>query len=444
MTLATRRKHDLLILGGVALITSYWIVDLITDSLGMRFSTYRIAFDICFVIAQVALLSFVWASLKKRHELEDSLVAERQHAEDEKARAESILAAMDEGISIQDPNYRILYQNETHKRLVGGNRVGQICYEAYSRRTDVCGGCPVRMTFVDGLTHVQEKLQVGSNPERYIEIITSPLRDRDGRIVAGIEMVRDITHRWEFDREIRQLNEQLRKSAAELTAANQELEAFNYSLSHDLRSPLSQIETALDLLAQNIESGDVANEHNFFFVQAIRKGSARIDQMIQGMLDLSRIGRGSLNRQAVDLGAVAAEVVEHLRRRDPQRHVEVMIAQKLVVDGDPAMLRIVVQNLVENAWKYTARVEQPRIEVGECEDGDRRVFYVRDNGAGFNPAQSKRLFVPFQRLHDGREYPGDGIGLSTVHRIVQRHGGTIWAEGDIGKGAVFFFTLGTA
>lgn len=306
----------------------------------------------------------------------------------------------------------------------------------------MCDVCPVAQTFADGLSHWQEKPLPHPGMQRQIEIVTSPLYGRNGEIDGVIEMIRDVSHRKVVEEEIRQLNRQLLMNTAELKAANLELEAFNSSLSHDLRSPLSQINTAIDLLEHNLNTGDAANEHNPFFIRTIRDGSERIDQMIQGMLELARTSRSDMTRATVDLGAMATDIVGELRQRDPGRQVQVQISTGLTTSADPVLLRIVLQNLIENAWKFTARTPEPVIEVGRhYEEDGREVFYVRDNGAGFNPQQIGRLFFPFQRLHDDRDFPGNGIGLSTVQRIVQRHGGMIWARGESGKGAAFFFTL---
>lgn len=437
-----RRKWDVLIVAGVALLTSYWVFDLVADAYGSRYGRFRILLDIGLFLAQLGVLAIVLHAQKERRRLEAALIIESQQAAVDKARTEAILSALNDCVSIQDREYRVLYQNESHKRLTRGEHLGKVCYQAFSGQDTICAGCPVEKTFADGLPHWQEKPLAESQGERHIEIVTSPLRERDGQLLAVIEMVRDVTHRKTSELQIRQLNQQLQTKAEELQAANQELEAFNYSLSHDLRSPLAQIETALELLAFNLEAGDAQNEHNPFFLQTIRQGSERIDQMIHGMLELARIGREEISRSRIDLGEFALEVYGALQQRDPQRLVKLVIAPDLIVFSDKTLLRIVVQNLLENAWKYTAYTEAPYIEFGQCEQAGRKVFFVRDNGAGFNPALSKRLFLPFQRLHDVKVFPGDGIGLSTVQRIIQRHGGSIWAEGAVGKGATFYFTLG--
>lgn len=435
------KKNELILTIIVALVTSYWIVDLSLDSILDRSYALRLVFDSLFFVAQVFVIIFVWKILEKSRKLQEILIREREDAESEKTRTQSILSAIGEGISIQDRSFRIIYQNDVHKELVGKDCTGEICYQAYSAQDDVCHGCPVIETFCDGKTHLQEKKLVHSDTERFIEIFSSPMFDRDGQVVAGIEMVRDVTHRVLAEREILNLNKELHQRGDELSAANHDLESFNYSLSHDLRSPLSQITTAIDLLEQNIESHDLLTEQNVFFVSAIRDGSGRIDQMIQGMLDLVRSGQGKICRTEVDLSAMATRIIKELQATDSSRTVEVHIASGLTAYADPCLAHIVLLNLLGNAWKYTRLVRSPVIEVGSQTEKGTVNFFVRDNGAGFKQEFADRIFKPFQRLHDAQDFPGDGIGLSTVYQIIKKHGGGIQAHSEVQKGATFIFTF---
>lgn len=435
------KTKDLLLTFLVVVMTSYWLVDITLDSVFPRYDTFRLLFDFVFFAAQLFVIAVVWNTLKKRRNLQETLVSERQQAEDEQARMHAILSAIGEGISIQDRSFHVIFQNESHKHLVGKDCLGDLCYQAYSAENEICTGCPVIQTFSDGLTHLQEKRLVHSETERFIEIFSSPMFDREGRIIAGVEMVRDVTHRVQAEREILQLNQRLQQRSEELSAANQELESFNYSLSHDLRSPLAQIVTAVDLLSENIEAHDLMSQDDAFFITTIRDGSNRIDQMIQGMLDLARIGLEGISRTPVDLSAMARLIVANLHRREPARSVQVVIAPNMFTHADARLTQIVLQNLHENAWKYTKHVAAAEIEIGQREQEGRSFFYIRDNGAGFNPALANRLFMPFQRLHDAHDFPGDGIGLSTVYRIIKRHGGEIQAQGETGKGATFMFSF---
>lgn len=441
MTLAARRKFDLMIVCGVLLLTSYWVVDVVLDSIGARFSFYRIIFDIFFIMLQICIVAVVWHTMKRRRQLEDSLVAERKAALDDKAKTEAILAALHDSVNIIDRDFQIIYQNAAHRELTLGDHLGKYCYHAMARRDQPCDDCAAQKTFRDGSFHRQEKSLLHGDAKLFVEVVTSPLRNAEGEVVAAIQTARDVTQRSLAEEHICQLNDRLRRSARELAAANQDLSAFSYSLSHDLRSPLAQIITATELLSQNFDDGKLDNEHNPFFLKMICQGGERIDQMIQGMLELSRLGQDGIERTEIDLGVMVSETIEQLRQNDGNRVVTVTVAPALVVLADQPLMRIAVQNLVENAWKYTAQRAEARIEIGvEAREGE-EVFFVRDNGVGFNPALSKRLFIPFQRLHDIKSFAGDGIGLSTVQRIVQRHGGRIWAESVEGEGATFYFTL---
>jgi PAS domain S-box-containing protein len=251
---------------------------------------------------------------------------------------------------------------------------------------------------------------------------------------------RDITeYRLAMD-QLAAANHALAEQAAQLEASNRELEAFSYSVSHDLRAPLR----AIDGFAQVIDE-DQANrldQHGRDALRRVRAAAQRMGTLIDELLNLSRLSRMDMARESVDLSALASGVLTELGEREPDRCPDVRVQPGLAADGDPRMLRIALQNLLDNAWKYTGRTAGPRIEVGERSQGQTRVFYVRDNGAGFDMRYAARLFGAFQRLHSEREFQGTGVGLATVQRVVRRHGGEIWAEAAPNAGATFFFTLG--
>ncbi|HXG14674.1 MAG TPA: PAS domain S-box protein [Calidithermus sp.] len=271
-----------------------------------------------------------------------------------------------------------------------------------------------------------------------VEISLSPVETEDGRLV--ISVVRDITERRRAEARIRALNEDLARRYAELEAANRELEAFSYSVSHDLRAPLRAIDGFSQALLEDCEP--VLDERGRDHLRRIRAATRRMGELIDDLLALARVTRQEMRRERVDLSAVARSVVAQLRRAEPTRRVEVVIAEGLAAEGDPHLLRLVLENLLGNAWKFTAREPEARIEFGALDEGGRPAFFVRDNGVGFDMAYAHKLFGPFQRLHPTSEFPGTGIGLATVQRVVARHGGRVWAVGEEGKGATFFFTLG--
>jgi signal transduction histidine kinase len=235
------------------------------------------------------------------------------------------------------------------------------------------------------------------------------------------------------------LEDRVRERTVELEAANRELEAFSYSVSHDLRAPLR----AMDGFSKAVHEGyaEHLDERGKDYLQRVRAASQRMGQLIDDMLRLSRITRSELRRSDVDLGAQARELVAELRQRDPGRNVEVTIEPEMRVRADPELMRVMLDNLLGNAWKFTNRHQQAHIAFGRLQKDGETVYYVRDNGAGFDMAYAGKLFGAFQRLHGHDEFEGTGIGLATVQRIVHRHGGRVWAEAEVGRGAAFYFTL---
>lgn len=226
---------------------------------------------------------------------------------------------------------------------------------------------------------------------------------------------------------------------AQVKRANAELESFSYSVAHDLRAPLRAIDGFSLALLDGYS--DRLDERGRDYLRRVRSGSQRMAQQISELLQLSRVTRGELRREGVDLSALAREISARLRSTAPAREVEFVVAPRLLTIGDPGLLRAALENLLGNAWKYTERHPRARIEFGSRRDGHRRVFFVRDDGAGFEMDHAGKLFKPFSRLHSPGQFEGTGIGLAIVQRIVERHGGRIWAEAAVERGAAFFFTL---
>jgi len=222
---------------------------------------------------------------------------------------------------------------------------------------------------------------------------------------------------------------------------NRELESFSYSVSHDLRAPLRSIDGFSQALVE--DAGPTLDERSRSHLERIRSATQRMGRLIDDLLALSRVTRAEMKRERVDVSEIATQVAAELARHAPARAVAVTIAPGLTATGDPQLVRLALQNLIENAWKFTSRRAQASIEVGPTKDAHGEpAFFVRDNGAGYDPSVATKLFGPFQRLHPASDFPGTGIGLATVKRIVHRHGGRIWAEGKIDAGACFYFTLG--
>ncbi|MBI4322416.1 MAG: HAMP domain-containing protein [Chloroflexi bacterium] len=240
--------------------------------------------------------------------------------------------------------------------------------------------------------------------------------------------------------ELNTANKKLDATNKDLSAANKELEAFTYSVAHDLRSPVGHRDGFSKVLLQDY--GDKLDERGHQHLQFVREGSVKMGQLIDDLLGLTRVTRGELLRTAVDLSEIARSVAAELRAEQPERRIDLVIAPQLVAKGDLGLLRVVLENLLGNAWKFTSKRESARVEFDAVQQDGEAVYCVRDDGVGFDMVYADKLFRAFERLHSADEFPGTGIGLATVERIVRRHGGRVWAEAEVNKGAKFYFTLG--
>ncbi len=261
----------------------------------------------------------------------------------------------------------------------------------------------------------------------------TPLTDHAGRLRGFVKITRDVTERRRAEQEI------LRRTQ-ELEVANKELEAFSYSVSHDLRAPLRGIEGFSQALQEDY--GQQLDGTALDYLRRIRAATHRMAELIDDLLDLARVTRAEMYREPINLSRLVFEVAQELQSHEPQREVALNIAEGLRAEGDARLVRVALQNLIGNAWKFTSKRKQAQIELGAKASNGDRAFFVRDNGAGFDQSYASRLFGAFQRLHGADEFPGTGIGLATVHRIIRRHGGTVWAEGVVNRGATVYFTLG--
>jgi light-regulated signal transduction histidine kinase (bacteriophytochrome) len=242
-----------------------------------------------------------------------------------------------------------------------------------------------------------------------------------------------------MEEEIEKLNTILAARAFELESANRELEAFNYSVSHDLRRPLTNINGYCQMVLE--QCSDKLREECRGYFREIYEGTLQMNRLIDTLLNFSHVTHVKLSREKVNLSGIARTVAAELQMAEPERPAMFRIAGGITVDGDPQLLRVVLENLLGNAWKYTGSRKETIIEFGRVEVGGKPACFVRDNGVGFDMAHAEKLFNPFQRLPGTDEFKGHGIGLATVERIIQRHGGRVWAEGRQEEGATFFFTV---
>ncbi len=270
-----------------------------------------------------------------------------------------------------------------------------------------------------------------------IEISLSSLMTEEGQLVFGA--IRNISERKRAEYEVRALNESARRHALQLEAANRELEAFSYSVSHDLRAPLRSIDGFSSALLEDY--ADKLDDEGISHLNRIRAATQRMSQLIDDLLELARVSRSEMRTEAVDLSATANGILIELSKADPSRQVECVVEKNLVGHGDQRLLSLVLENLLGNAWKFTGKTPRAKIEFAASVQDGERFYFVRDNGAGFDMAYAENLFGAFQRLHSLSEFPGTGVGLATVQRIIRRHGGRVSAVGAQGKGATFSFTL---
>lgn len=278
---------------------------------------------------------------------------------------------------------------------------------------------------------------------RWISLRAVPLADPDGSVRGWVGMNVDVHERRQAEDEVRKLNSELEnlvvRRTEQLRQANRELESFNYSVSHDLRAPLRTIAGFTTALKE--EYAGALDETGRSYLERVEAGTIRMRELIDNLLLLARVGGGELDRREVDLAKLGATIAAELREREPGRSVEFEFSGDLTVHGDPRLLRVALEKLLENAWKFTRDTDAPRIEVGKAERNGNKVVYVRDNGAGFDSRQAEKLFVPFGRLHSDDSFPGTGIGLAIVQRIIHLHGSVVSGEGEVGEGACFYFTL---
>ncbi|MCF6157983.1 MAG: PAS domain S-box protein [wastewater metagenome] len=295
-------------------------------------------------------------------------------------------------------------------------------------------------TIISGNTWKGEFINKKKNGEFYWELASvSPIKAPDGSITHFVAIKEDITERKHIENELRRQRDQLEHLTTQLTVTNKELEAFSYSVSHDLRAPLRSIDGFSRALME--DCAHTVEEQGKNYIQRIQAASQRMGHLIEDLLNLSRVTRSTMSPKSVDLSALVKAIANEVKEKQPERCAEFIIPDGVTVYGDPNLLQIAMENLINNAWKFTRNCPQAKIEFGSIQYNKERAYFIRDNGVGFDMTYANKLFTPFQRLCKATEFEGTGIGLATVQRIIHRHGGKIWAESAVDKGAVFYFTI---
>jgi PAS domain S-box-containing protein len=401
------------------------------------------------VIVYFALLVLPLRAVSALRRVNDALDREQEAVRAREARYRAIAHSVSDAMITSDAAGRIVGWNPAAERTFGYAEA-----EAIGQPLTLLMPGRFQKQHCDGIERVQSSAKrhvIGKTVEVQgrrkdasefpVELSLAEWEIAEGHFFTGI--IRDITERKRHEEELQRLNDELEqrveKRTQELRVANNELETFSYSVSHDLRAPLRAIHGFSSLVEKQYASQ--IDEQGRDMLRRVGAGVKKMGVLIDDLLRLSRISRQTMRIAPIDLSAMAWEVVGELQADAPERKVEWVIAPQVFAEGDPGLLRVALQNLIGNAWKYSSKRETARIELGVGERSGQPTYFVRDNGAGFDMAYAGKLFQAFQRLHKAEEFPGTGIGLATVARIIQRHGGEIWAESTPDSGACFFFTL---
>ncbi|HJV66168.1 MAG TPA: PAS domain-containing protein [Geomonas sp.] len=367
-------------------------------------------------------------------------ITERKAAEQavgkQAALLQHLIDTIPNPVYYQDANGRFIWCNFAFAAWLGKPRellIGRTIAEVAPAQ--------VSRAFQEKEPAVQETtLLRGDGELRDIIFYKSVYQEQGGEPGGLVGAIIDITLRKRAEQEIFGLNAALTQQAVELQQVNRELEAFNHAISHDLRTSLTRIYSYAQLL-QDCEG--TTDQDRASYVQGVNEGCLQVEGLLNSLLSLSRATEVSLKKDQVDLSTIASQIARGLQMADPHRSASFRIQPGLQAAGDQQLMQVALENLIGNAWKYTARAPETLIEVGAVHSGAETVFFVKDNGAGYDSSQSDDLFKPFRRLHSSTDFPGNGLGLATVRRIIRRHNGRVWGESSPGQGATFFFTVGT-
>lgn len=353
------------------------------------------------------------------------------------------------GMAVLTPEGRVLQVNDALCEMLGytGAELRRFGLRAIVHADDVDMDNESRTSLLAGAEST-DRLELRWRHKRgrtvWASITRVLSRDENGLPQFFVDQLQDLTERRRAEKEIVLLNnlleQRIRRRTRELEESNEDLREFAYSLAHDLRGPLASIGGFSAQLERSL--GERLDERERHYLRRVRAGVQNMSELTDGLLALADISRTELARHPVDLSAIAAEILDRLREQSPERTVQTRIERTPSASGDPRLLTNVLENLLGNAWKFTAKREQPSIVFGAERAPDGLRYYVRDNGAGFDPTHSDKLFTPFQRLHTNAEFEGTGIGLALVRKILTRHGGQVWADSRLNEGTCFYFTVG--
>ena len=386
----------------------------------------------------------------------EELMRAREAEQEQTRRLQLVLDSMGEGLVAADGLGHFLIWNDAASKLLGRGEADLPPSEWSSHYAcylpDGVTLCPTdQLPLLRSLRgeSLQAELMiqhVAAEGKHWVEFTGRPMHDNEGNLCGGLVAFRDITERKRAEREIRQLNEELEQRVIERTgqlqAANRELEAFTYSVAHDLRAPLRHISGFANILSEEFGLNLPAEAQHH--LRRVQDGTRRMGQLVDDLLNLARVGRRELSFRVAGLRPMVDELIVELAPECTGRQVEWKIGELPQVECDPGLIKQILQNLLANALKFTRPRSQAVIEIGEKEGNEASIFFVRDNGVGFDMKHADKLFGVFQRLHRQDEFEGTGVGLATAQRIVQKHGGRIWAEAELDQGATFYFTLGAS
>ena len=415
---------------GLGFVVMFYLLDSIINAsmkgeglyLQIFYPGFReIAVRLAFLSVLFLFIAYAMNLLLKRRRLEEALV-----------KYQAGMDASIDGISILSNNHECVYVNSSLAKLYGYDSHAELLGKSWSLFYDD-----------DEMRRFREEIfpiifkqgkwrgeAVGRKRDGSVFPQEISLTEMDGKGMVCI--VRDITDQKNFE-------DELERKARELAASNKELEAFSYSLTHDMRNYITRSSSAAQIL-QEIYHAEL-DENGRYLVNTICETNEDMKELVKDMLVLSRISRSEILRLTADLSEIVRGIADDLIKTEPGRSVQFVVAPGLIAACDTHLMKIALENLLGNAWKYSSKVPDARVEFGMVEHDGESVFFVRDNGVGFDVKDAGQLFKPFHRLQNAREFPGTGIGLATVQRIIQRHGGEAWGEGEPGKGATFYFTL---